>query len=57
MAGRKRKKEEDKCAYITFTAPPQFKKELDETIQSGEKSRFLREAIKKELKKYKRDNA
>jgi len=54
MAGRKPKDKKDIYAYITFTAPREFKEDLDKTIESGDKSRFLRNAAAKELKKYKK---
>lgn len=49
MAGRPKK--DKKSAFITFTAPEEFKEKLDAHVGEGNKSHFLREAAEDKIRK------
>ena len=51
MTGRPKK--DKKYVAITFTAPLQFKEDLDTLVEEGDKSRFLREEAKKGFRRIK----
>lgn len=48
MAGRPKK--DKKYAFITFTAPEEFKEKLDAHVGEGNKSQFLRDAANAKIR-------